>query len=84
MNQKAQQFGWRTTKAIRTFGIKDNQSNIAIDHLRILEKYIQDLYDLENCPKDISIEAEKELNEEEKGPTILNSKAAKFIKDIQT
>jgi hypothetical protein len=29
--------------------------------------YIQDLYDLENCPKDMAIEAEEELNEEQKG-----------------
>jgi hypothetical protein len=36
---------------MRTFGIEDNQSNIVTDHrqaLRIWEKYIQDLYDLEN------------------------------------
>ena len=74
MYQKAQQLGGRTSKVIR-FGIEDNQSNIVTDHrkaLRIWEKYIQDLYDSENCPKDIAIEAEEELDENDKGPTILN------------
>ena len=32
---------------------------------------IQDLYDSENRPKDIAIEAEDELDEDDKGPTIL-------------
>ena len=62
MYQKAQQLGGKTSKAIRTFGIEDNQSNIVTDHrraLRIWEKYIQDLHDSENHPKDISIEAEE-------------------------
>ena len=48
MYQKAQQLGGRTSKAIRTFGIEDNQGNIITDHrkaLRIWEKYIQNLYD---------------------------------------
>ena len=36
-------------------------------------KYTRNLDDLENCPKDITIEAEKELNEYDKGPTILKS-----------
>ena len=46
------------------FGIEDNRDNIVTDYLqalRIQEKYIQDLYDLENCPKNIAIEAEEEL-----------------------
>jgi hypothetical protein len=53
------------------FGIK---GNIVTNHrqaLRIWAKYIQDLYDLENCPKDIAIEPEEELDEDDKGPTIL-------------
>jgi hypothetical protein len=53
MYQKAQQLGGRTSKAIRTFGLKDNQGNIVTDHrraLRIWEKYIQDLSDSENHP----------------------------------
>ena len=43
--QKAQKLGGRTSKAIRMFGIEDNQGNIVADHrqtLRIWEKYIQE------------------------------------------
>ena len=32
MYQKAQQLGGRTSKAIRTCGIEDNQGNIVTDH----------------------------------------------------
>ena len=47
------------------------------------KKYLQDLYDSENHPKDIPIEAEKELDEDDKGPTILKSELVKAIKDMQ-
>jgi hypothetical protein len=58
--QKAQQLGGRTSKAIRTFGIEDNQGNLVTEHRqahRIWDKYLQNLYDSENRPKDIAIEA---------------------------
>ena len=32
MYQKAQQLGGKTIKAIRTFGIEENQGNIVTDH----------------------------------------------------
>ena len=44
MYQKARQLGGRTSKAIHTFGIEDNQGNIVTDHrqaLRIWEEYIR-------------------------------------------
>ena len=69
MYQKAQRLEGRTRKAIRTFGIEVNQGNIVTDHRRTIKiwgKYIQDLYDSENRPKDIAIEAEDELDEDDK------------------
>jgi hypothetical protein len=33
MYQKAQQLGRRTSKAIRTFGIEEDQVNIVTDHM---------------------------------------------------
>ena len=83
--QKAQQLCGRTSKAIGTFGIEDNQGNIVTDHrqaLRKWEKYIQDLNDSENLPKDIAIEAEDELDEDDKGLIILKSEVVKAIKDM--
>jgi hypothetical protein len=41
------------------------------------------LYDSENCPKYIGIEAEDELDEDEKGPTILKSEVVKAIKGMR-
>ena len=36
-------------------------------------KYIQDLHDSENCPREIVIEGEKELDKDYKEPAILKS-----------
>jgi hypothetical protein len=86
MYQKAQLLGGRTSKAIRTFGIEDTQGKIVTDHRRALgiwEKYIQDLYDSENRPKDIAIEVEDELDEDDKEPIILKSEIVKAIKDMR-
>jgi hypothetical protein len=41
------------------------------------------LYDSEIYPKDIAIEADEELDEDDKGTTILKSKVVKVIKDMQ-
>jgi hypothetical protein len=45
-------------------------------------KYIQHLYDSENRPKYIAIEAEYELDEDDKGPTIHKSEIIKAIKNV--
>ena len=80
MYQKPQQLGGRSNKAIRTFGIEDNQGNIVTVHrqaLRIWEKYIKDLYDSENRPLVTAFEAEDELDESDEGPTILKKRDSK-------
>ena len=41
------------------------------------------MYDSENCPKDIAIEADEELDEDDKGRTILKSEVVKAIKDMR-
>ena len=41
------------------------------------------MYDSENCPKDIAIEAEEELDEDDKGLTILISEVVKAIKNMR-
>jgi len=41
------------------------------------------LYDSENRPQNVAIEAEDELDEDDKGPTILKSEVVKAIKDMQ-
>ena len=46
-------------------------------------KLNRDLYDSENFPKDIAIEAEQKLDEDEKGPTIPKGVVVKAIKDMR-
>ena len=41
------------------------------------------MYDSEKRPQDIAIEAQDELDEDEKGPTILKSEIVKAIKDMR-
>ena len=41
------------------------------------------MYDSENCSKAIAIEAEEELDEDDKGPTIVKSEVVKGIKDMR-
>ena len=41
------------------------------------------MYDSENRPKDNAIEAEDELDEDDKEPTILKSEVVKAIKDMR-
>ena len=84
MYQKPQQLGERATKAIRMFGIKDNQDNVVTDRvLRICKKYIQDQYDSENWTKDIAIEAEEKLDEGDKERAIPKTEVVKANKDMQ-
>ena len=64
---------------------QDNQGNIITDHQRTLtiwQKYIQDLYDSENHPKDIVIETEEELDEDNKGLTILKGPSINYVTRI--
>ena len=41
------------------------------------------MYDSKNRPKDIAIEAEEKLNEDDKGSTMLKSKELKAIKGMR-
>ena len=57
---------------------KKTKDNIITDRgraLKVWEKNIQDLYDSENRPNDIVIEAEEELDEDDKGSNLLESMA---------
>ena len=86
MYQKVHQLRGRNTKSTRKIGIKDSQYNIVTDHLRALKvcgKSIQDIYDLENRPKDSEIYSEEEINEDNRIPTILKSEVVKAVKDMR-
>jgi hypothetical protein len=51
--------------------------------LQIWEKYITELYDRANRPKHLEVESEDEVDEDEKGPYILQSEVEKAIKETR-
>ena len=63
----------KLAKPYELLGLKIPRQHNHWQALRIWGKYIQNLYESENRPKDIPIEAEDELDEDDKGPTILKN-----------
>jgi hypothetical protein len=61
---------------IQNVGINASQEIIIVDQrqvLEICENYITELYDRANRAKNLKVEAEEEVDEDEKGPYILHS-----------
>ena len=50
--------------------------------LKIWENYITELYDRPNRPETLEVEPEEEVDTDEKGPHILQSKVEKAIKEM--
>jgi hypothetical protein len=72
---------------IQNIGIKDSQGNIIIDQRRVLqiwENYITELYDWANQPEHLlDVKPEAEVDEDEKGPYILQSEVEKAINEMR-
>ena len=51
--------------------------------LKIWENYITELYDRPNRPENLDVEPEDEVDTDEKGPCILQSKVEKAIKEMR-
>jgi hypothetical protein len=51
--------------------------------LQIWENYITELYDRANRPEQLEVETEDEVDEDEKGPYILQSEVEKAIKEMR-
>jgi hypothetical protein len=51
--------------------------------LKIWENYITELHDRLNRPETLDVEPEEEVDAEEKGPHILQSKVVKAIKEMR-
>jgi hypothetical protein len=86
MYMKTKEPGWKENHGIQNICIKDSQGNIIIDLRRVLqiwENYITDLYDRANRPEHLEFEPEAEVDEDEKGPYILQSEVEKPIKDMR-
>jgi hypothetical protein len=51
--------------------------------LQIWENYITELYDRANRPEHLDVEPENEVDEDQKGPYILQSEVEKAIKEMR-
>jgi hypothetical protein len=90
MFMKIKELGWKENHGIQNIGIEDSQGNIVkiivIDQrqvLQILENYITELYDRANRPECLEVKPEAEVDEDEKGPYILQSEVEKAIKEMR-
>ena len=85
MYQKARSLEWKNSNGSTRFGIENNDGTVVSEQkeiLKVWEDYIATLYDKENRPQEIMIEEEKDVNEDDKGPSILRSEVEKAIKDL--
>jgi hypothetical protein len=86
MYMKTKELDWKENHGIQSIGIEDSQRNIIIDQRRVLqiwENDIKELYDRANRPEHLEVEPEDEVDEDEKGPYILQSEVEKAIKEIR-
>jgi hypothetical protein len=86
MYQKTREMGWMENKGIRTFGIENKEGEVVTDQRKVLnvwEEYIRNLYDQENRPKEIEMESEEMVSDDEKGPTILQSEVERAVHDMR-
>jgi uncharacterized membrane-anchored protein len=85
MYMKTKELGWKENHGIQNIGIEDSQGNIIIDQKRVLqiwENYITELYDRANRPEHLEVEPQAEVDEDEKGPYILQSEVEEAIKEM--
>jgi hypothetical protein len=70
----------------KIFGIENPQGNKIIDQREVLQIwaiYSTEIYDRANRPEHLDVETEAEVDKDEKGPYILQSKVEKAIKELR-
>jgi hypothetical protein len=86
MYMKTKELGWKETQGIQNTGIGDSEGNRIVEQcqvLKIWENYITELHDRPNRPQTLEVEPKEEVDTDEKGPYILQSKVEKAIKEIR-
>ena len=82
MYMKTKELGWKEIQGIQNIGIEDSQGN-RIDQRQVLklwENYVRELYDQPNRPETLEVEPGEEVDTDEKGPYILQSKVEKLLR----
>jgi hypothetical protein len=86
MYMKTKELGWKENHGIHNIGIDDSQGNVIIDQkqvLKIWENYITERYDRADCPEHLEVKPEEEVDEDKKGPYILQSEVEKAMKEMR-
>jgi hypothetical protein len=76
MYMKTKELGWKENRGIQNVDIEDAHENIIIDQRRVMqfwENFITEPYNRANRPEHLEVEPEAEVDEDEKGPCILQS-----------
>jgi hypothetical protein len=82
---KTKELGWKDIQGFQNIGIEDSQGNRIEEQSQVLKfwenyEYITELHDR---PETLEVESEKEVDADEKGPYILQSKVEKAIKKMR-
>ena len=83
---KTKELRWKDTQGIQNTGIEDSRGNRIVDQkqmLKIWENCVTELYDRPNRPETLEVQPEEEVDTDEKGPYILQSKVEKAIKEMR-
>jgi hypothetical protein len=86
MYKKTKELGGKETQEIQNIGIEDSQGNRIVEQsqvLKIWENYITELQDRPNRSVTLEVEPEEEVDADEKGAYILQSKVEKAIKEMR-
>ena len=73
---KTKELSWKEKQEIQNIAVEDSQGNIIVYQKQVViiwENYYTGLYDGDNRPEDLEAETEEEVDEDEKGPYILDS-----------
>lgn len=86
MYAKVKELGWKEHHGIRTRETEDKTGNIVRGEKEVQavwENYIEELYDKANRPDEMGLEPEEDIEEDDKGPGILQSEVEKAIRDMR-
>src|SRR5206468_5595883 len=88
VHAKVSKLTWNKKVSNKSSSIKDSAGNLITDSEEIKERwrvYIESLYDKDGKPKieELQVEADIEVIEDDKGPTVLKSEILAAIKELK-
>ena len=77
MYMKTKELGWKENQGIQNTGIEDSQGNRIVEQSQVLKIWENYITELHNRPETLEVEPEEEVDADEKGPCIMQSKVEK-------